>query len=209
MIYFEAYEDFEPIIYGNFYNCHDLIIPKDGRIRTYAILMNNSVFKHRTSVYDFMAYMHYPNHLTLSSKTLKLYWNGRKEFENFDMGFWVTGVEVIMRRNKRTNPCDEDRDNFDTSLILKHIRQVGCRSPVYSSISSAPICNSSESMRKALHRLRDDNYGVHPPCKTMEKIYYTYQDPSMKGIKWDTDKDRFWISVYLYDSHFKYILKNR
>lgn len=156
-----------------------------------------------------MAYMHYPNHLTLPSKTLKQYWNGRKEFENFDMGFWVTGVEVIMRRNKRTNPCDEDWDNFDTSVILNHIRQVGCRSPVYSSISSTPVCNSSESMRKALHRLRDDNYGVHPPCKTMEKIYYTYQDPSMKGIKWDTDKDRFWISVYLYDSQFKYILKNR
>ena len=91
----------------------------------------------------------------------------------------------------------------------QHVSKIGCRSPSYSSNISFPICNSIETTRRALHTLCDDGYGIHPPCKEMEKIYYTYHDPSFKGTQWETDKDLFWISVYLYDSRFKYILKTR
>ena len=122
-------------IYGNFYSCYTLKIPKDGHMRTYSILMNNREFTKddRTSTYGLIALMHYPNQLTLSTKTLKLYWSNRENFENFDMGFWITGAEVILRRNKRTSPCHEDWKNYDNFVL--HESQVSTRKQDRMSIS--------------------------------------------------------------------------
>ena len=193
------------------YNCYTVNLPQDRDIKTYGILLDNDIFPNgkRTPMYSTIAALHYPNQLSLSSKTLKFSWLVRKKYENFGMNFWIKNAEVMRRRNKRTKPCHEDWENYDHAVLVNHIHKIGCRSPYHDPALSVPVCNSSTTIRKNLQTLNGENYGIHPPCKAMEKVHYIYDEPSFKGTKWDTGKDRFWIEIHLYDNQFKYILKTR
>ena len=199
------------IFFEAFYNCYTLSIPKDRHIRSYGAIMKNGIFPHNqhSRTYAMLALLHYPNQLLLSAKTLKYSWPDREEYENFGYSFGVNGIEVLRRRNKRTKPCREDWDKYDDVVLLDHIRKIGCRSPYQYPSILVPLCNSSDTILKAVHGLRHDDYGLHPPCKAMEKIYYTYDEPQYKGTKWDTGKDRYWIYIKMYENQFKEILKTR
>ena len=47
-----------------------------------------------------------------------------------------------------------------------------------------------------------------PPCKSIQKLYYTYEDMELQGTIWD-HSDQFWIGIYLPDTQYKEIVQSK
>jgi hypothetical protein len=144
----------------------------------------------------------------LSEKTVKYTWPNRARYDSLIMRFKIKGVEVLKRRNKGSRPCLEDWKNYDNNVQMDHINNVGCRSPYQNSSTKLPLCNNKEQMFKSRLNLNWDPFVVPPPCKSMEKIYYTYEEGNITGPNWYME-DLFSVAVYNYDQQFKEVVQIR
>ena len=75
-------------------------------------------------------------------------------------------------------------------------------------IHNVPICNSTKEMEKAQLNLRLDDYGVPPPCRAMEKLYYIYEEASLNNTHLPL-KDHFLLGLFVYDEQFREIVHSR
>ena len=185
-------KSFTGFCFGFFHTCFTLQVPQEKEIQSYAISLKSNIFPNssRPPSYGFMSLFHYPNQLLLSTKTVK-------------------GVEMLRRRNKRAQPCYVDWKNYDEALMNHHIDRVGCSPPYLNSKKiDAPLCNSTELLKKSKFILKTGDYELDPPCSSMEKIYYSVEESTLKNSVWAI-KDHFWIGIYLYNHRFKEILKTR
>ena len=195
-----------------FFNCYDLQIPRDKQVRYFITSISTSIFPNGIRPqqnYGMMTLLHYPNQVLKSGKTMK-YSFPQKRTDHYIMRYIVTGVEVIRRRNKGNYPCNEDWENYDNSVLSNHVTKIGCRTPYHypNNSSIVPICNSTEAMEKAQLNLRLDDYGVPPPCRAMEKLYYTYEEASLNRTHMPI-KDHFLLGIFVYDEQFKEIVQSR
>ena len=119
-------------------------------------------------------------------------------------------MEVARRRQKQSSPCNENWKTYDNEVRKKHIDTVGCAPPYLGSVNDPSKCSSKHLMKQAMFNLRTDHYGLTPPCRTMENIYYTFEesDLNVKEVIW-ARKGRFWIGIYLMNPEFKEILETR
>ena len=63
-------------------------------------------------------------------------------------------------------------------------------------------------MKKAQIVLRYDDYGIIPPCMTMEKIMYSYKEIELLNTKWKNNGN-FWITIAIRNPKFKEIPKTK
>ena len=154
------------------------------------------------------AYIHYPNQLMVSAKTIKLAWPTRERYDRFEMRFHVDGAEVLQRRNKRSQPCIENWKNYDDVVLVKHLNNVTCRSPYQMPSVTYPICDTKKNIKKSQFNFITGDIDMYPPCKAMEKVYYTFQETNLEGTEWN-NKDQFWVVIYFFDHQFKNITKTR
>ena len=124
------------------------------------------------------------------------------------MQFAINDVEVIKRRNKSKHPCNKNGNDYDNSVLVKHSEAVGCRAPYYNTNISRRMCSTEEEIRKAQVDLRFDEYGNIPPCMTMEKISYSYQEIEYLNTKWE-NIGHFWITIVIGNPKFKEIVQTR
>ena len=193
-----------------FYKCYGIQMPDDENFQSIAILLKNDVFsaKIRPNVYDFFTLLHYPNQLLRSMRTIRYSWPMRTANTTYEMDFTVSGVEIIKRRNKNTQPCNPDWKIHDEIVQRKHSETVGCRAPYQELGPKIKLCSTKEEMIKAKFALRFDEYGNDPPCKAMESVTYSYREKELLNTKWDGN-DNFWISNYIRNPNFKEILQTR
>ena len=124
------------------------------------------------------------------------------------MRFKIGYVEVLRRRQKRQNPCEEKWDDHDNEIRRAHIKKVGCRPPYMDSYHDEPLCSFKEEMRKSRFFLRSDDYGMLPPCTSMEHIKYKYEEASLDGRNSGHRSARakngtFLLGIYLFHERFK------
>ena len=124
------------------------------------------------------------------------------------MQFVINDVEIMKRRNKYNQPCDQKGNNFDDAVLLKYSESVGCRAPYYTTNINTKMCSTQEEMKNSRFELRYDEYGSIPPCITMEKISYSYKEIEYTNSKWK-DIGRFWISIIIGNPKFKEIVQTR
>ena len=63
-------------------------------------------------------------------------------------------------------------------------------------------------MKKARFELRYDEYGNAPPCTSMEKITYSYEEFDLSNTKW-SGTGNFWIGIHHQNRNFKNIVQIR
>ena len=153
-----------------------------------------------------MTVFHYPNHL-LSSVGKTDYITKRESNDRYIMRYRLDGVEVLKRRNKRSHPCQYYAD-FDASIIENHIKKVGCRASYQHSVDGVPVCSSENDMKNASWNAIESEYGIAPPCKTMESMYFSYQEADISGSRYAAH-NMVDVYVYPYDQKFKEILQTR
>ena len=193
------------------YNCYDLQTPHDNQISQFAVRIRSGEFPSdfRSTNYTFFGLLHYPNQLLISYKTLR-HGISRQEAENgYAMRFYIRGVEILQRRNKHSRLCNENWQNYDNIVLQHHLDNVGCRAPYQGNQSNkVPLCSNIEQMTNAMMIFRSDGYGVQPPCRSMEKIEYTYSEADLSDTKY-VERGSFWLIFYILNPQFKEIVQAR
>ena len=177
-----------------FYNCYALQTPHDYDMTLFAILIRNSIFPSsiKSENYDMLTFLHYPNQLLVSYKTIKYWFASRDLNSSYSMRFQIRGIEVVHRRNKNGRPCNEEWNDYDHNIIQQHLDNVGCRPPyVENDVSELPLCSNKEEMAGAMLLLKSDDYGSRPPCRSMERIHYTFNEETMESTVW-MNPGTFW-----------------
>ena len=190
-----------------FYNCYTLQVPHDQQIESFWVTLktNTSTFLNRGLGYDTITFMHYPNQLLLdTTKHMKYVWPKRNYTDNFIMRFFVGGMEVMKRRNKAYNHCDNSGKNYDKTRVDDRIRKVGCRAPYHPFSPSVRMCSTKEEMKNIILSLNTEDNGTLPPCKTMTKVSYTYEESESIN-----KSGMIWIGILFSDKQFKEILQTR
>ena len=192
-----------------FYQCYELQVPKDKMLRFFTVYVNSSALpdRSRPQNYDMLTFLHFPNHLLSSTKTIKYSFPIRKSNDQYLIRYRIKGVEVMKRRNKGSQPC-QDWNNYDASILENHIRKVGCRTPYQPLVDDVKLCSTMEEMKNASWSIFNEDYGILPPCKSMDKIYYDYEEMDTAGIIF-ARKNMLAIGVYFFDKTFKEILQTR
>ena len=193
--------------YNNFYNCYTLQVPHDPQISAYWVTLktNASTFLDRGLGYDMMAILHYPNQLLATTKEIKYVWPKRNYQDSFFMRFFISDMEVMMRRNKDNNHCDKSGKNYDETRIDDRIRKVGCRAPYHPFSPGVGLCSTKEQMKKSILSLNKEDNGTMAPCKTMTKVSYTYEESELNTYT----SEIIWIGILFSNEKFKEILQTR
>lgn len=175
------------------------------------LVVSNKVFPNgmRPIYANFVVLLHYPQQILRSVSTSKYAWPLRKENSTYDMSFIVDGIEIVSHRKKLNDPCLNNYKRFDDYVIAQHFLKVGCRNPYQKTQYNFSVCRTNRQLKAAKFDLTTNILTKYPPpCKAVEKIYYTYQGKELDSSKWK-EKGNFWIGLAFYDARFKQISQSR
>ena len=174
--------------------------------------MRNSIFANgvRSNSHDLTTFLHYPNQLMVSGKTMKYMWPRQwKRNESNLMRFDINGVELLRRRQKQSRPCSDSWADHDNEIKTKHSDDIECRLHYMHLAKNITFCRHKAQIKK-IFQMRFDDYGVLPPCHTMEKIYYRYTERTLDVEKYTwAIKGYFYIGVSVAEDHFKEISQTK
>ena len=202
----------------HFFQCYELQVPEDKNINSLFAVVNSSLFPPRDEVlnYNLLTFLHYPNQLLISGKNVKFAWPQRETNDDFIMRFRVDGIEVLKIREKTGRSCN-DMEDYDASVILNHAQRIGCKAPYHRVLRKyqdrklnfgLEVCSTKELMKNVSLSLKKRDETLVPPCSSMKKIDYHYEESSMKGTKFSR-KGYLWIGLYFHDDQFKEISQTR
>lgn len=194
-----------------FYNCYEISAPHDENINVFYIRVNSSIFPNgvRPLNHGFMILIHYPNQLLIANNKKNKWPQERNNTDSYTMKFLIRGAEVLRRRQKWERPCNEHWEKHDNYIKNHYATTLGCRPPYLDKIEGVPLCSTKEQMRKVFS-LRQDGYGVYPPCREMKGL-----QSSIEENTWHVDdyswvrKGVFWIEMVFSDGDFKEISQTR
>ena len=195
---------------NKFYHCYGFQMPDDQELEIHGVLLKSDIFpsKIRPKMYDFLTLIHYPNHLMRSLRTKRYFWTQRTANDTYGMVFRLNDVEIIKRRNKNEQPCNQNGNDYDKVVQAEHSEMVGCRAPYHETKIDTKLCSTSQDMKKAKSRLRHDEYGNSPPCTAMEKISYLYEETDFSNTNWENN-GHFWVELWIGNPRFKEIVQTR
>ena len=190
-----------------FYHCYPLRLPQISGLSYYGITLKNSIFRNGTRPPDrgFMSLLHYPNQILRSTRTKKYGWPERDRYDKFIMRFKINGVEILTRRRNGLQACDDNWKDHDDAVLVQHLKKIGCRAPYQYPSKQFPICNTRENLTKTTLDFLSNDFESHPPCKAMEKVYYTFEESSSP----ESEEGQFEVGLYFFDQQFKEILRSR
>ena len=150
-------------------------------------------------------YLSYPNQLMRSYPIFSI-----KQLENRKYSSTVKvmlhATEVILRRNKYNDICEENWVDDDNQIIQKLVEKVGCHHEFWKADASVPICQSQkEFMGLKLPRLMTigtsflDDYPK--PCREIQNIISTAEETTLSESEandWD-----FPVPFISFEFHFK------
>ena len=172
----------DPNIYLSYksyhYKCYSVDVPfvRGIQITKLRLKFKGSIFKHgiRPSRNEFRVNFHYPNQQSKALSAQRT-WVSIYNFSTFyEKHIYLGYVNILQRRNKRAKPC-HDKD-YDSYVIEKATRLVGCKFHASTAIKTIPFCNTSSQIRAFNYELTNQI----PPCRRLISAYewYTETDKS-------------------------------
>ena len=154
--------------------CFTVDIPYIPKRRIYYMKMSidDYIFPYgiRPSRKEFFITMHYPFQLMRSYLLSRINWEPYIRQTNcYELTVRVGSMEVLKRRNKYRDPCNEDITDQDKLALKKIVEAVGCQ-PKHWKIGSELTYCTVQSQYKELEKKLDDVEENLPPCKSIEKL---------------------------------------
>ena len=119
----------------------------------------------------------------------------------------LTDMEILQRRNKRTDKCTDDWEFFDVLNAEKHIEYHGCRPPyLASSNKQIPICNTQSSIHESgyIYEVVIGKY-LKKPCQSMTRITF---DLNGENQAFPPADNEIGIGIF-YPALYKYIVQSQ
>ena len=202
------YVSFNGMWYDRVLKCFALEIT-DKSVMGINFEMNLDIFQNsvRPSIGKFFVFLHLKNQMLRSLNTLKWQWPKRLDDTSFVMDFWIRDAEIMVRRNKKSEPCIPEWQTYDNLVIREHLNNISCIAPYQGYIShDFPICNTKENMKMAKWSLTDGRiYNYPPPCRSLKKITYDYEEYHPAN---ETNGSYGWFAItpVLFDLYYKEIV---
>ena len=170
--------------YGEVIKCFGIRVHYPG-VAKVTFHFNSSIFPGGIRNNDnFKAFVHLPNKMLTGRSVVKFIWPKRTIKKEYFMRFKFKQVEILRRRNKRSEPCQPDSIHYDDYLLGKHITRLGCKAPYHVRINRT-ICTSKEKMKRSSFDPFQHKHTM-VPCTSMETIAFHYSEfnDEWKGSGW-------------------------
>ena len=148
----------------------------------------------------FLVRPHLPNKLLMVGKNDGMAWRKDSMQKELELTLIVKQIEILRRRNKRSDPCIPDSLNYDETILDYHLQEVGCRAPYQKTATNWTVCGSKEKTKEAIfdfHKIMKSK----PACVGAETINYIPQKLELNKY----GKDVIHVNI-VYPDRFKEIL---
>ena len=202
----------------------DIPFDKNNKVQELRLFLKSSVFPkehHKDFQFEdnFGIFVHYPQQF-FRSPIHKMYQKLYNDSVLDLLKFKVTNLEVLRRRNKASQPCN-DRWNTDDEILDKVINVVGCKPPHWNVDSNVGTCANQSHLQSynlpfiewipnvpSMEFLDE----LAPPCQEILEINYEYIDTEWKRAEFeglDVDTDFFEVQLLFPSSTYKEIIHVR
>ena len=235
------YEDF-PTNTFNFYvsyrdyqtKCFSMDVPyiKGSKLNRLRIFIKSHIFpqfidKEYVFEKNFGVFLHYPRQL-FRSPIRKLYQNVQDQLLLKVMKFKMQNIEVLIRRNKPSQKCNEDWKKDDVRILRKIASGIGCQPPHW---KLAPLNTLKKNLKvtKCSDKKKMQLFSRHsplaylvpniaflnnlpPPCQDVTQVLSEYKEDQWSKEEFkelDVEADFFEINLSFPSSVYKEIVQIR
>jgi hypothetical protein len=198
--------------YGTFYKCFALNIPAINDLDTFRILISNEIFPGGERPINGLlnTFVHLPKQFLLSHHTAEWIWPYQSKVERYIMRFIIRDSEVVIKRDKKQQRCNEYWNDYDDWVINIHSNETGCNTPYQVRDKILPMCNTQELMTQGmLHSSIVDRQEYTKPCKTMSTARIDYTESSFAENTSNETSGAFWFSITLPLNTYRKIVQTR
>jgi hypothetical protein len=196
--------------------CFSFEVPfkKDNLADYLSIWFNNTIFPNGTRPNDgwssrgLQVFVHYPNQFGRSYKNKRRFWKTRYSNDAYRMRFYFKGMEVLEKRHKPYDKCEEDTP-YDEWLVQHIVEIIQCRPPYWNVVGNFSVCVTPDQLGEATKLFSEFFYGVQkwlPPCTEIKKVDLNYRETEERR---PTDPDQTRIVVYFETDSYKDIRQIR
>ena len=184
--------------------CYTLDVPFISHKRIYFVAMKleDSIFLKgiRPKENEFFISLHYPSQVMRSYLLSRVNWESSiRETDCFELKIHAGSMEVLKRRNKYKDPCNEDLNEHDKIALDTVIQKVGCQPKHWKIESELPYCTKAKQY-KDIETLMDDVEETLPPCQSIERLITT-----ANGIECDKRDNKLRLKFYFQEPVYKVI----
>ena len=158
----------------------DAPIANQSLVWYFGMFINNNIFPkgRRSTTNRCFTYFHYPGQWFTSYSSVKTEWSSRKnKTKSYKMGFSVRNMDVITHRNKGKSRCIGEWKEYDQYIMDNMMKESGCHPPHWNSTRNLPLCTNATEMKMFAKRPTFSKIDMYiPPCKSIERIDYTYTE---------------------------------
>ena len=205
----EEYEKIEP---PNIYvssrraesKCYTIDVPYVPNRRIYLVKMKfeDSIFPRgiRPSAKEFFITLHYPFQVMRSYLLSRISWESNiRKTDCYTLRIRVGSMEVLKRRNKYSEPCNDDLTDHDKIALTKVMQNVGCQPKHWKIQSQLPYCTTQKQYTD-IEIMMDDVEETLPPCQSIERLITTGN-----GIECNKRGKKLWLQFYFQEPSHKEI----
>ena len=180
------------------------------------ININNSIFPNGKRPSDgwkqggMQIFDHYPGQFGRSYSSNRRFWNTRYSNKSYIMRFYFKGMEVLAKRHKRYEECEENNmKSYDDSVVEYILNTLQCRPPYMDGTEkNYPVCTDKEKLMKARTMFTKILLGISDllgPCTEVRKVDLNYEETDNEDI----DPGQATIKLYFVSKGYKEIRQIR
>ena len=167
----------------------DVPYQENTLIKTLEVEFDNAIFPNGQRPSDgwasrgMLLFFHYPKQFARSYSSNKRFWPVRKSGTGYKVRIFVKGMEVLRKRHKSYEECQEDM-NYDDWLVKHIVKEVKCKPPYWNVADEqqARICETKEELLKATKMFMDVFGGIKEfikeptPCTETKKLDLEFEE---------------------------------
>ena len=158
--------------------CFTIDAPFDGSelIKNVDIELKEGVLLGGSPTKKIKTYIHYPGQRFTAYYTIgKTFPPWKYNNTNYKMIFRVRNIEVITRRNRIHEPCEEDWRHFDQHIMEGMKNKAGCCPPHWKRNLDLPICSNPNQMKNFDDQPTTSEMESNiQPCRVITRLDYDY-----------------------------------
>ena len=150
---------------------NELIRDFDIKVKE-GIILDGKRYNYRNK--RIVTYFHYPRQRFTAIYTIGTP-SRQSKGRSYKLLFRVKNIEVITRRNKINEPCEEDWRNFDNHIMEGMMRKTGCCPPHWKTNLGLPICSNHHQMKTfSIQPTTAEMESYIQPCRVINQFDYIY-----------------------------------
>ena len=161
--------------------CFTLYVPFEKGIKFNSVIVGvrSSLFPKRIrptngwkEPFGLHVYFHKHEQFTRSFTSRNYIWPERTTNTSFRIFAYISGVEVLKRRQKPEFPCIDD-PMYDSWEMDRLIKTIGCKPPYWNQMDGISTCQTQEDLRNIASQFWETfswNHDTNPPCTEIKRL---------------------------------------